>query len=108
MSEAPACVGPHPRQRPRHSFRQAARTAIAMFSQIQEISALGRAQLYAAVLPLEHYPRMCETVGPQRTVQVNASVYGFDNTLSSTHRATSASTGARRLPACVPMSARMN
>jgi predicted TIM-barrel fold metal-dependent hydrolase len=33
-------------------------------------------------LPLARYLGMCNTVGLQRTVQVNASVYGFDNSLS--------------------------
>jgi 2-pyrone-4,6-dicarboxylate lactonase len=28
---------------------------------------------------LDHYLAMCRTVGLERTVQVNASVYGFDN-----------------------------
>ena len=32
--------------------------------------------------PLDEYLRMCTTVGIDRTVQVNASVYGFDNTLT--------------------------
>jgi predicted TIM-barrel fold metal-dependent hydrolase len=32
--------------------------------------------------PLDDYLKMCETVGIERTVQVSASVYGFDNTLT--------------------------
>jgi predicted TIM-barrel fold metal-dependent hydrolase len=35
-----------------------------------------------AYAPLSEYLRMCEAVGLQRTVQVNASVYGFDNSLT--------------------------
>jgi predicted TIM-barrel fold metal-dependent hydrolase len=35
-----------------------------------------------AYAPLSGYLRMCEAVGLQRTVQVNASVYGFDNSLT--------------------------
>lgn len=34
------------------------------------------------LVPLSAYLHMCETVGITRTVQVNASVYGFDNTLT--------------------------
>ncbi|MBI3044635.1 MAG: amidohydrolase family protein [Betaproteobacteria bacterium] len=35
-----------------------------------------------APAPLSHYLRMCETVGLQRTVQINSSIYGFDSTVT--------------------------
>jgi predicted TIM-barrel fold metal-dependent hydrolase len=35
-----------------------------------------------AVAPLDEYLRMCEIIGIERTVQVSASVYGFDNSLT--------------------------
>lgn len=35
-----------------------------------------------APAPLAHYLRMCDTVGLQRTVQVNSSIYGSDSTVT--------------------------
>ncbi len=84
MSTAPACIGPHPSPRkPRHQLPAGSTDCHCHVFEDPEKYPLTEHRSYTPpYLPLERYLAMCKTVGLTRTVQVNASVYGFDNKLS--------------------------
>ncbi len=84
MSEAPACVGPHPNPtKPRNKLPPGSTDCHChVFEDPKKYPLTENRSYTPPFLPLTRYLAMCDTVGLQRTVQVNASVYGFDNTLS--------------------------
>ncbi len=84
MSQAPACIAPHPNPRkPRHPLPPGSTDCHChVFEDPQKYPLTEHRSYTPPYLPLSRYLAMCETVGIQRTVQVNASVYGIDNTLS--------------------------
>jgi Predicted metal-dependent hydrolase of the TIM-barrel fold len=84
MSTAPACIGPHPHPRkPRHQLPAGSTDCHCHVFEDPKKYPLSENRSYTPpYLPLERYLAMCKTVGLTRTVQVNASVYGFDNSLS--------------------------
>jgi 2-pyrone-4,6-dicarboxylate lactonase len=84
VSKPPTCLPPRP---PRYAPRQRLpRGATDCHSHVFELSPrypLTRQRSYTPVAAsLDDYLRMCEVVGIERTVQVSASVYGFDNSLT--------------------------
>ncbi len=82
MSTAPACIGPHPRQ-PRHALPPGSTDCHChVFEDPREYPLVAARSYTPAPAPLADYLRMCETLGMERTVQVNASVYGSDNALT--------------------------
>ena len=84
MSTAPACIAPHPDPRkPRHTLPPgSADCHCHVFEDPQKYPLTEHRSYTPPYLPLSRYLAMCQTVGIQRTVQVNASVYGYDNSLS--------------------------
>ena len=84
MSTAPACIGPHPSPRkPRHALpARSTDCHCHVFEDPRKYPLAENRSYTPPYLPLSRYLQMCETVGLERTVQVNASVYGFDNSLS--------------------------
>ena len=84
MSKAPACIGPHPNpRRPRHPLPAGASDCHChVFEDPAKYPLVENRSYTPPYLPLARYLGMCETVGLSRTVQVNASVYGFDNSLT--------------------------
>ena len=84
MSTAPACIGPHPNPRkPRHALPAGSTDCHChVFEDPRKYPLVGHRSYTPPYLPLSRYLSMCEVVGLQRTVQVNASVYGLDNSLS--------------------------
>ena len=84
MPQASFCVGAdtHPRK-PRHTLPAGSTDCHChVFADPKKYPFVAERSYTPPLQPLENYLRMCDTVGLQRTVQVNASVYGFDNTLS--------------------------
>lgn len=80
----PVCLPPvaQPR-RPRHVLPVGATDCHCHVFEDVESYPLNAGRSYTpAEATLEHYLRMCETVGITRTVQVSASVYGADNSLT--------------------------
>ena len=84
MSTAPACIGPHPNPRkPRHQLPAGSTDCHChVFEDPEKYPLTGHRSYTPPYLPLERYLTMARTMGLTRTVQVNASVYGFDNSLS--------------------------
>jgi 2-pyrone-4,6-dicarboxylate lactonase len=84
MSTAPACIGPHPSPRkPRHQLPAGSTDCHChVFEDPQKYPLTEHRSYTPPYLPLERYLAMAKTMGLSRTVQVNASVYGFDNSLS--------------------------
>jgi predicted TIM-barrel fold metal-dependent hydrolase len=84
LSTAPVCIGPHPNPRkPRHKLPAGSTDCHChVFDDPQKYPLVEPRSYTPPYLPLARYLGMCETVGLQRTVQVNASVYGFDNSLT--------------------------
>src|SRR5258705_747961 len=84
MSPAPACISPHPNPRkPRHQLPAGSTDCHCHVFEDPKKFPLSENRSYTPpYLPLERYLAMCKAMGLTRTVQVNASVYGFDNTLS--------------------------
>lgn len=84
MTNAPVCIGPHPNPRkPRHALPPGSTDCHChVFADPQKYPLVEHRSYTPPHVPLSDYLHMCETVGLERTVQVNASVYGFDNTLS--------------------------
>ena len=84
MPEAPACVGPHPNPRkPDHELPFGSTDCHChVFEDPKKYPFVENRSYTPSYLPLSRYLAMCKTVGLTRTVQVNASVYGFDNSLS--------------------------
>ncbi|MEO7729202.1 MAG: amidohydrolase family protein [Burkholderiales bacterium] len=84
MSEAPACIAPHPNPRkPRHQLPPGSTDCHChVFEDPKKYPLTENRSYTPPYLPLTRYLAMCDTVGLQRTVQVNASVYGYDNSLS--------------------------
>ena len=84
MTTAPDCIGPleHPRT-PRHQLPAGSTDCHChVFEDPKKYPLVENRSYTPPYLPLSRYLGMCATVGLQRTVQVNASVYGFDNSLS--------------------------
>ena len=74
------CLGPQPPRKPKCSLPPEATDCHCHVFEAPERFQIAQDVSYApALAPLAEYLRMCETVGIGRTVQVNASVYGFDN-----------------------------
>lgn len=84
MSTAPVCIGPHPNPRkPRHKLPAGSTDCHChVFEDPKKYPLSDNRSYTPPYLPLSRYLDMCKTLGLQRTVQVNASVYGFDNSLS--------------------------
>lgn len=84
MSLAPACIGPHPNPRQPHHQLPAGSTDCHchVFADPQQYPLVEKRSYTPPYLPLARYLNMCKTMGIERTVQVNASVYGFDNSLT--------------------------
>jgi 2-pyrone-4,6-dicarboxylate lactonase len=84
MSQAPACIGPHPNPRkPDHELPYGSTDCHChVFEDPKKYPLVENRSYTPSYLPLERYLAMSKTVGLTRTVQVNASVYGFDNSLS--------------------------
>ncbi|MCX7136311.1 MAG: amidohydrolase family protein [Proteobacteria bacterium] len=84
MTTAPDCVGPHPNPRkPRHALPAGSTDCHCHVFEDQEKYPLVEKRSYTPpLLPLARYLDMCKTIGLERTVQVNASVYGIDNSLT--------------------------
>jgi 2-pyrone-4,6-dicarboxylate lactonase len=81
---APLCLGPdlHPVQ-PRHRFPAGSTDCHChVFTNAPQYPMVEHRTYTPVDASLEQYLHMCDTVGIERTVQVNASVYGFDNTLT--------------------------
>ncbi|TAL90405.1 MAG: GntR family transcriptional regulator [Candidimonas sp.] len=82
--EAPLCLpfDPAPAQ-PRHRLPLGATDCHChVFMDTSHYPMLRERSYTPAPAALEQYVRMCEIVGLARTVQVSASVYGFDNSLT--------------------------
>ena len=80
---ARVCLGPKAPHEPKHSLPANATDCHCHVFEAPERFPISKDVSYApASAPLGEYLRMCETVGIARTVQVNASVYGFDNSLT--------------------------
>ena len=84
MTTAPDCVGPHSNPRkPRHALPAGSTDCHCHVFEDQEKYPLVEKRSYTPpLLPLARYLDMCKTIGLERTVQVNASVYGIDNSLT--------------------------
>ena len=84
MSIAPNCIAPHPSPRkPRHALPAGGTDCHChVFEDPKKYPLTEHRSYTPPYLPLSRYLSMCDVVGLQRTVQVNASVYGFDNSLS--------------------------
>jgi predicted TIM-barrel fold metal-dependent hydrolase len=83
MADAKVCVGPQPPRQPKCALPRGATDCHCHVFEAPERYPLSNNLSYApALAPLSEYLRMCEVVGIQRTVQVNASVYGFDNSIT--------------------------
>lgn len=80
----PLCQGPDPGPRkPAHSIPAGATDCHCHVFEDQTRYPLVAARSYTPPLcTLSDYLEMCEAVGIERTVQVNASVYGFDNSVT--------------------------
>lgn len=81
---APLCLGPDFNPvKPRHRLPAGATDCHChVFSNTPQYP-LAEQRTYTPMdASLEQYLQMCDTVGIERTVQVNASVYGFDNSLT--------------------------
>src|SRR3954467_11500513 len=81
---APACIGPHPNPgKPRHKLPPGSTDCHChVFEDPAKYPFTELRSYTPPYLPLARYIAMCKTVGLSRTVQVNASVYGFDNSLT--------------------------
>lgn len=53
-----------------------------IFADVKRFPLVAERTYTPAAAPLEGYLRVCEALGISRTVQVNASVYGFDNRIT--------------------------
>ena len=84
MSQAPVCVGPHPNPRkPACDLPPGSTDCHCHVFEDPKKYPLTEPRSYTPpYLPLARYLEMCKAVGLTRTVQVNASVYGFDNSLT--------------------------
>jgi predicted TIM-barrel fold metal-dependent hydrolase len=84
MTNPPLCLGPdlHP-VRPRHRRPAGATDCHChVFVDDPRYPMVAHRTYTPQAASLDEYLHMCETVGIERTVQVSASVYGFDNTLT--------------------------
>jgi predicted TIM-barrel fold metal-dependent hydrolase len=81
---APQCLPPNTATRkPRHALPPGSTDCHChVFANPQRYPLVEGRTYTPAPAPLSEYLRMCKAVGLQRTVQVNASVYGFDNSLT--------------------------
>lgn len=84
MSQPPLCQGPDPHPRkPKHTIPAGVIDCHCHVFGDQSRYPLVAARSYTPPLaPLSDYLAMCEVLGIERTVQVNASVYGFDNSVT--------------------------
>lgn len=80
----PLCQGPDPNpRRPRHAIPAGATDCHCHVFEDQSKYPLTANRSYTPPLcTLSDHLRMCETLGIERIVQVNASVYGFDNSVT--------------------------
>jgi len=84
MSQPPLCQGPDPKPRkPRYPIPAGATDCHCHVFEDQSKYPLVAVRSYTPPLcTVSDYLGMCEALGIERTVQVNASVYGFDNSVS--------------------------
>ncbi|MDP2238673.1 MAG: amidohydrolase family protein [Burkholderiales bacterium] len=84
MTQPPICQGPDPQpRRPKHAMPAGVVDCHCHVFEDQSRYPLVAARSYTPPLAtLSDYLAMCEVLGIARTVQVNASVYGFDNSVS--------------------------
>ena len=84
MTTAPSCIAPHPHPRkPRHKLPAGSTDCHChVFEDPEKYPLVEHRSYTPPYLPLERYLAMAKTMGLTRTVQVNASVYGIDNSLS--------------------------
>jgi len=82
--DAPVCLGPQAEPKaPLVRLPQGSVDAHChIFENPQRFPWVGNRTYTPAPAPLSRYLKMCETVGFTRTVQVNASIYGFDNNIT--------------------------
>ena len=80
---ARVCLGPQPPRKPKLALPPNATDCHChVFEAPERFPLSGNVSYTPAPAPLSAYLRMCEVVGIGRTVQVNASVYGFDNSIT--------------------------
>jgi predicted TIM-barrel fold metal-dependent hydrolase len=84
LPEPPLCPGPDPRpRRPRHTLPAGATDCHCHVFEDRARYPLSPDRSYTPPLcPLEDYLALCATLGIERTVQVNASPYGHDNSVT--------------------------
>ena len=77
------CLGPQPPRKPQHTLPQNATDCHChVFESPGRYPPAEDVSYTPAPASLDEYLHMCETVGIGRTVQVNASVYGYDNSIT--------------------------
>lgn len=84
MPQPPLCQGPDRNTRkPGHPIPPGAIDCHChLFEDQQKYPLVGHRSYTPALCTMADYLRMIETLGIERTVQVNASTYGFDNTIT--------------------------
>jgi hypothetical protein len=81
MQQPPTCLGFNPPVSPPRQRLPRNTTDSHVFN-LAALSLDRSTQLHPAPASLNDYLQMCEVMGINRTVQVNVSVYGFDNSLT--------------------------
>ena len=83
MDPARLCLAPQPPRKPKCTLPlNATDCHCHVFEAPDRYPIAGEISYVPAPAPLTDYLQMCEALGIGRTVQVNASVYGFDNSIT--------------------------
>jgi 2-pyrone-4,6-dicarboxylate lactonase len=82
--QPPLCQGPDPQPRkPRHTIPAGTTDCHChVFEDQRQYPLVAHRSYTPPLAPLSEYLRMIDTLGVERTVQVNASTYGYDNSLT--------------------------
>ena len=81
--EPPHCPAPHGARKPRHGLPRGATDCHCHVFEDPRRYPLAQGRSYTPPLcTLDDYLALCKVLGVERTVQVNASVYGFDNSVT--------------------------